>query len=80
MVRAVIGPITRAVAGMIEHEETFMHKIIFAAVAAIAAFPVLADRYGVDESLAEGSGNLSDMVLGALLVGAVCWLWKKFFG
>lgn len=39
-----------------------------------------ADKYGVDEALSESSGSLSDMLWGALLIGAIYWLWKKFFG
>ncbi|MDP2005520.1 MAG: hypothetical protein Q8K45_07560 [Rubrivivax sp.] len=39
-----------------------------------------ADKYGIDEAMAESGGDLSDMVWGALLFGVVYWLWKKFFG
>lgn len=39
-----------------------------------------ADKYGVNEAIAEGDGDLSDMLWGALLVGGLYWLWKKFFG
>ena len=57
-----------------------MQKLLAWSVSVLACPLAWADKYGVDEALAEGGGNLSDMVWGALLIGGAYWLWKKFFG
>lgn len=53
---------------------------MIATLAASNAYAQL-DRAGnVIETDYSGTGDLSDMALGGLLVGAIYLIWKKFFG
>ena len=57
-----------------------MRKIFVLAAAIVISGRAMADRYGINESMDEGGGSLSDMALGALIVGVIYLVWKKFFG
>lgn len=48
----------------------------------VCSTQAFADRYGIDEALADGSSdtNLSDMVWGGVLLVVIYLVWKKFFG
>ena len=57
-----------------------MQRLLIPALGLLCAGAALADKYGVDEALSEGAGGLSDMSWGALLVGGIYLIWKKFLG
>ncbi len=57
-----------------------MKRATFLISNAIASGAALADKYGIDESISESTGDLSDMVWGGVLIAGVIWLWKKIFG
>lgn len=39
-----------------------------------------ADRYGIDESMSSSETPFTDFIWGALIIGVVYLIWKKFFG
>jgi hypothetical protein len=57
-----------------------MRRILVLAATIVISGRAMADRYGISESMDEGGGSLSDMALGALIVGVIYLVWKKFFG
>lgn len=55
-------------------------KLCGAGVVLLLSMRAHADRYGIDESLGESDASVSDMFWGALIVGIVYLIWKKFRG
>lgn len=39
-----------------------------------------ADKYGIDEAMSESDASIGDLFFTALIIWAIYWLWKKFFG
>ena len=56
-----------------------MRQILALATTIAVSGHAMADRYGIDEAMDGGSESFSDMVWGALIVGAIYFAWKKFF-
>jgi hypothetical protein len=50
------------------------------AVLLTASTTAHADRYGVDESMSSSETPFTDFVWGALIIGVIYLIWKKFFG
>ncbi len=63
-----------------------MHRVVARLLGAVIALftPILvfADKYGVDESIRESSGNLElrDVVVGVIIIFGLIWIWKKITG
>ncbi len=58
-----------------------MKRLTTAIAALCASTAAWADKYGIDEAMAEsGDADLGDMVLGGLIIWGLWALWKKFFG
>ena len=56
-----------------------MKKICTSIIVLFISTLAWADRYGVNESMSESDASLQDMVWGALIVGVIYWVWKRFF-
>ena len=56
-----------------------MKHIATAAATALASASVWADKYGIDEAMAEGGDtNLGDMVFWGLIAWGVWALWQRY--